>query len=75
MPWHGKHPTWMPADQLIRAINTGEIRIKPNSDELRSKKGSLKKEFIHSLPVDMVTRGRPQLMLSWIRKNLPLRNV
>ena len=60
----------MESTELIKSIKTGEIRLKPTSEELSSKKGSLKKEFIHFLPEDMVIRGRPQALINLISEKI-----
>lgn len=56
----------MDADELIAALTTGEIRVKPNDKELASKKGTMKLSFIHELPLDMVKRGRSDKLEAFV---------
>ena len=55
----------MDSETLYRAISEGHIRLKPNDQELSSKKGSMKLRFIHKLPQDMIQRGRMETF--WAR--------
>ncbi len=61
----------MEADELLDALKSGIIRLKPNEKELKSKKGSMKLQFIHSIPETEQIRGRPDRFKAFMAKWLP----
>ena len=58
----------MDGSTLTNAISEGIIRLKPNSSELASKKGSMKLRFIHKLPPEMICRKRQRALFGNILK-------
>ena len=61
----------MDADTLIKTLETGVIRLRPTATELEGKKGTMKLHFVHKLPADQVTRGRPKAMQAMLRVIVP----
>ena len=61
----------MDADELIKALTTGVIRVKPNDQELKSKKGTMKLQFIHEVPECQQIRGRPERLQAFLAAHFP----